>query len=201
MPLWPARLLSSSNAASSSTPTISTHSSPANDRPLPRPPPRSQSGPDRTTHVGSEEAGDVPLPTRSYTTSRPHSRSISHSLGIFRKRSSGRSNANLGLDSSSDDDLVSGPEDLLSSSPAKKLGGSGGRVKVEEQETTVARCMTCDSPVQVPKGTTTFKCPTCFAVNDLQPRIWTPAQKEVQERPGTSSNAIPTLAPKRKGWL
>ncbi|KAF2238313.1 HECT-domain-containing protein [Viridothelium virens] len=199
MPSWPVRFLSSSNAPSSSTPTSSTRSSPANyDRPLPRPPPRSRSGQTRIPPAEPEDLGGVPVPIRSDTSARPHSRSISHSLGIFRKKSTGRSAGNLGIDSSSDDDLASGPEDLSSSSPTKKAVGSSGKAKVEEQETTVAHCMTCDSSVHISKGTITYKCPICIAVNDLQPRLWEPIQKELQERPGTSSDAKPALAPKRK---
>ena len=201
MPSWPARFLSSSNAALSSTPTSSTRSSPANyDRPLPRPPPRSHSGPDRAVPTESEALQGVSIPVRNNTNPRPHSRSISHSLGIFRKRSTGRQNDNLGIDSSSDDDLASGPEELLSSSPVKRSAGSTSKAKAEEQETSVAHCMTCDSSVQVPKGTVTFKCPTCIAVNDLQPRIWEPVKKDTPERPGASRNANPVLTPKRKGW-
>ncbi|KAL9097899.1 MAG: hypothetical protein Q9165_000225 [Trypethelium subeluteriae] len=174
--------------------------SPANyERPLPRPPPRSRSGQTRIPPTEPEDLGGVPVPIRNDTSSRPHSRSISHSLGIFRKKSTGRSAGNLGVDSSSDDDLASGPEDLLSSSPAKKAVGSSGKAKVEEQETTVAHCMTCDSSVHISKGTITYKCPICIAVNDLQPRLWEPINKELQERPGTSSDAKPALAPKRKG--
>ena len=200
MPSWPARLLSSNHATLGSTPTPSTRSSPANnDRPLPRPPPRSNSGPDRSAHAGPEESSSVAVPIRSNTTSRPHSRSISHSLGIFRKKSNPRSNNNFGLDSSSDDGLVSGPEGLLSTSPAKKGSGNGNKAKVEDQETNVAHCMTCDSSVQILKGTMTFKCPTCIAVNDMQSRVWDTIRSKPQERQGTSGNINPSLVTKRKG--
>lgn len=195
MPSWSARFLSSSNATLSSTPAPSTRSTPANnDRPLPRPPPRSNSGPERAAYARFEESGSVAVPIRANTTSRPHSRSISHSLGIFRKRSNPHSNGNLGIDSSSDDGLASGPEDLLSTSPAKKTGA-----KAEDKETSIAHCMTCDSSVQVPRGTMTFKCPTCIAVNDVQPRVVDTIKSKPQERSGISSNASSLIAPKRKG--
>ncbi|KAI9692622.1 MAG: putative E3 ubiquitin-protein ligase [Bogoriella megaspora] len=187
MPSWPPRFLSNTNATSSSTQPPSNRSNPAGrDKPLPRP-----AGENLQDHPG------VQIPRRTDSLSRSHSRSISHSLSIFRKRSTGKAASGLGIDSSSDDDLVLAPEDILSASPSRK-GTVGSKAKAEEQETTVHRCMTCDTPSQVPKGMLTFKCATCVAINDLQVRSWRPTQIETQDEQGESSTATSNLAPTRK---
>ena len=71
------------------------------------------------------------------------------------------------LESTDDEAILDGEDDLLSLSPSGK--DKGKPRKDLDKDLTAGRCMTCDSLVRWPKDLKVFRCTICLTINDLKP--------------------------------